>query len=272
MNATTSQDILAPQAAHDALGFQKLQSEYNFLNISSYGRVLTNLIVDEVRSRNEGACQVLDIGCGCGIGRNSQFQWAIRNALDTGQGGKFWGLEPDEGIQTEAGLFDNFQHALMETADLPENSIDVAYSSMVMEHVADPTAFLSALQRCLKPGGVYLFATPNAKSFVPLMTKVLHQLRLDELVLKLVRGKQEIEEYHYPVQFLFNTPGQIAKHASQHGFESPGCAFVEGTGSYSYFRGPLKILRYPLMAKRRILKRRDRLSTLICRIEKSPAS
>lgn len=262
-------EILTPKSPHDALSFEQLQSEYNFLNISSYGLVLTNLIVDEIQSRDSGNCNVLDVGCGCGIARNVDYQWAVRDHIATDRGGQYWGIEPDEGIQPKEGLFDQFQHALMETAELPENSIDVAYSSMVMEHVADPKAFLSALERCLKPGGVYLFATPNSRSFVPWMTKVLHQLHLDELVLRLVRAKQEIEEYHYPVQFLFNSPRQIASHAKKHGFDPPGCAFIEGNGSYSYFRGPLKVLKYPLMSKRKLVRRRDRLSTLICRIQKS---
>lgn len=261
-------DVIAPQAPHDDLGFDRLATEYNFLNISSYGRVLTNLVAEETRSRVADGISpnVLDVGCGCGIGREAAFQWAIRETLS---GGEFWGLEPDEGVKAAGGLFDNYQHALMETAQLPTGHFDVAYSSMVMEHVADPAAFLAAVGRCLKPGGVYLFATPNARSFVPLATKILHKLRVDELALRLVRGKQQIDEYHYPVQFRFNSPRQVARYAEQHGFDPPQCAFIEGTGSYSYFRGPLKVLGPLLQFKRKLVRRPDRLATLLCKLRKS---
>ena len=53
----------------------------------------------------------------------------------------------------------------METADLPENYFDLAYSYMVMEHVADPVGFLKALVKCLQPGGVYVFLTPNKRHY-----------------------------------------------------------------------------------------------------------
>ena len=259
---TTDGDIvLAPVEPHDALGFERLAENYNFLNISSYGRVLANLVVDEARRRP--GCRVLDIGCGGGIGRDVQLQWAVRRAC-----GELWGVEPDRSITPAEGLFDKFQHALMETADLPAASIGVAYSSMVMEHVADPAAFLAALGACLEPGGAYLFVTPNAESFVPKATKVLHQLRLDELTLRLLRGKQLVDEYHYPVQFRFNSPRQITRHAEAAGFATPEFAYFEGSGSHSYLRGPLAPLRPLLIAKRRKVRRPCSLATMVCRLTK----
>lgn len=245
--------------------FSALQETYNFLNFSSYGEVFTGLLLEAVRNLEQPS-HVLDIGCGCGIGRDSAHQWSLRESIKVGQGSQFWGIEPDQAIQAEEGLFDNFQHALMEDAELPPERFDIAYSSMVMEHVAEPAAFLTALQRCLKPGGAYYFVTPNARSIVPWATKILHQLKLDELALSIVRKPAEIEEYHYPVQFLFNTPKQIENSSEKHGFHPPECIFLEGHGSYSYFRGPLKILKAPLQAKRRVIQRKDRLATLICKI------
>lgn len=257
-------EMLRAIKPHDALPFGELAESYNFLNISSYARVLTNQIVGELRSRGGGVA--LDVGCGRGIGRDVGYQWAVRDAADG-----FWGLEPDEGVQPVDGLFDNFQHALMETADLPADTFDVAYSSMVMEHVADPEAFFGALRRCLKPGGVYLFATPNAASLVPWLTKVTHRLKIDEFALRLVRGQSEIDEYHYPVQFRCNSVKQVRRICQQNGFDPPGFAFVEGTGSYNYFRGPLKPLGVAVKLRRRVAPTRGRLATMICRMQKSAA-
>lgn len=246
-------------ATHDNLSFEQLAESYNLLNISTYGRVFTNLILHECGQRS--APRVLDVGCGRGIGRHVSLQREIKAAC-----GEFWGLEPDQGVTPEEGLFDNFQHALMETAELPADSFDIAYSSMVMEHVERPEEFLAAVRRSLKPGGVYLFLTPNAKSLVPRLTKLCRDLRIDEWSLRLVRGRQQIEEYHYPVQFRCNTPQQITRLAEQLGFADPEFAFIEGSGSRNYFPGPLRPLYQMLLMKRRLLKNPRSLVTMICRL------
>jgi SAM-dependent methyltransferase len=47
--------------------------------------------------------------------------------------------------------------------DLPANSIDVAFSDQLIEHLhpEDTAAHFKLVQRLLKPGGVYLFRTPH---------------------------------------------------------------------------------------------------------------
>lgn len=244
--------------------FETLVGRYSFLNFSSYARVLTSLLLGEIK-KTPGSARVLDVGCGRGIGRQLQLQQEIREAA-----GEFWGIEPDTSVLPVDGLFDSFQHALMETAELPENSFDLAYSSMVMEHVADPDAFLASLHRCLKPLGVYLFITPNAMSFVPRVTKLCHTCGIDEFMVRLVHGSQQVEEYHYPVQFKFNTPRQINSFAERKGFRPPEYAYIEGGGVRGYFPGPLRLFYRLLVAKRRLIKNPSRLATMICRLTKSP--
>ena len=239
-----------------------MSDRYNLLNFSSYARVLASVLVGEIK-KTPGSARVLDIGCGRGIGRQLEPQKEVGDAA-----GEFWGIEPDTSVQSEDGLFDNYQHALMETAELPEESFDVAYSSMVMEHVADPRAFLEALHRCLKPNGVYLFVTPNAQSFVPSIIKLCHVCHIDEVALRLVKGTQEVEEYHYPVQFKFNSPRLIDRYAKQTGFLPPEYAYIEGTGVRSYFPGPFRLIYQALLAKRKLVKSPRRLATMLCRITK----
>jgi 2-polyprenyl-3-methyl-5-hydroxy-6-metoxy-1,4-benzoquinol methylase len=40
-------------------------------------------------------------------------------------------------------------------------SVDFAVSLAVLEHLRDPSIFLSEIYRCLKPGGVVYLSTPN---------------------------------------------------------------------------------------------------------------
>ena len=245
-----------------ASDFEALSQSYNYLTIESFAQTFADLIVSEAE-RRAGQSRILDIGCGSGIGREVRHQWRIKKVAR-----EYWGIEPDEEIESSDGLFDEFQHALMETAALPSNSFDIAYSAMVMEHVAEPDAFLSSLHRALKPGGVYLFITPNANSFVPWATKVLHTLCVDELAVRLVRGQSKVDEYHYPVRFRCNTPKQLNRLAEANGFAPPEFAYIEGLGSQSYLRGPLAPLRGLISWKRNYLRRPENLATLICRMTK----
>lgn len=264
-NASRSRNDSDANGSAELLGsslFDSLSKSYNYLTIKSFPQTFTDLVVDHCRRRSGEERRVLDVGCGSGIGRSTDNQWAVKRAVS-----ELWGIEPDEEIQVSEGLFNNFQYALMETATLPTDYFNAAYSAMVMEHVQDPVSFLQAVQRCLRPGGVYFFITPNAQSFVPWATKTLHALHVDELAIRLIRGKQ-VDDYHYPVQFRCNTPKQISDLAAKCGFSTPEFVFVEGDGCESYLRGPLVPIRSFLRWKRRRWQKSENLATLICRMTK----
>ena len=103
---------------------------------------------------------------------------------------------------------------------------------------------------------------------MPWLTRTLHQLRLDERVLSLVKRQQAVEAYHYPVQFRCNTPAAIAACARRVGFAPPEYVFIEGSGSRAYFPGVLRPAYQLLVLKRKIVKNPRRLATLICRMTK----
>ena len=158
---------------------------------------------------------------------------------------------------------------MMETADLPTNSFDLSYSFMVMEHVADPGQFMQAMMNCLKPGGVYLFITPNKRHYFTRIATALHALHLDEAVLRMIK-RGAVEEYHYPVQYRFNDERCIDACARQIGFEKPEYAYVESDGPRGYFPGPLRLIYHVLSLKRKIIQHPGSLAGLICRMTKPP--
>lgn len=248
--------------AHDELSFEELSRRYNFRLTSNNRVTMARLVIDECRGRTPPV-RALDIGCGRGIGRQVRYTRAIAGAAD-----ELWGIEPDTGITPEEGLFDRFQHATAESAELPENYFDTAYSYMVMEHVEDPAGFLRAVHRCLKPGGTYLFITPNARHYFTMWASALERVNFADGVLRVLKGKKAVEGYHYPVRYVCNSPAQIDGLAAEIGFAAPEYAFVEPDGPRGYLPGPLKVIFHALAWKRKVIRKPEVLLTLICRLTK----
>jgi SAM-dependent methyltransferase len=258
-------NVLDPQAPHDDLSFEELSSRYNFALTSDRRRVLVRLLIKESQKRPRPV-RALDIGCGTGIseqeGENVKYLRGVRDHVD-----ELWGIEPDVNILPHHGLLDHFQHAVMETANLPADGFDVAYSYFVMEHVNEPEQFLRAVYRCLKPGGVYVFMTPNANHYFTRMARFLKAIRLDELVLRLVRGKV-VDQYHYPVYYKCNGVAAIRRFAARVGFQSADFAFIERSGPVVYFPRPLRPIAHLLDMKRKVIHSPGSLLEMICRLTK----
>jgi SAM-dependent methyltransferase len=250
---------------HDRLSFDELMVQYNFQRTSCWQRTFVRLLADEADRARErsGEVHALDIGCGLGIGRRPQWTAAVRPHFD-----RLTGVEPDPSIRPNTTVLDSFQNATLEAADLPASHFDIAYSFMVVEHVADPAAFLQAIYRALKPGGVHFFATVNGNHYFAKIAKWMRRTGLEDAVLRLVRRQEETEAYHYPVEYRMNRPQQLESLAEAHGFDRPEFVFIEERGPEPYFPGPLKPVLKALMLKRRWIRRPDRLLTMYCRMQK----
>jgi SAM-dependent methyltransferase len=261
---TRSADRLAPVLPNDGLSFGELARSYNFENVSGRGLVLTRLITDACRScrRTGSSLRAIDIGCGRGIEHDSDYQWAVRDDVD-----ELWGVEPDPEIQPPDGLFSAYINASLERAELPDDHFDVAYSFMVMEHVTNPDEFMRVVHRCLKPGGVYLFATPNGRHYFTRIASLLRKLHLDETVLRMTVGPAS-DEYHYPVHYRFNSERRIRQTAIKIGFDPPEFVYLEGEGPIDYFPKPLRFVYHALRAKRRVVRNPRSLMTMVCRAAK----
>ena len=252
------EQLLAPVAPNDGLTFEELGRNYNFLLTSDRRRTFTRIVIERAQAVAGSDAKVLDIGCGRGIGRRMDFVQAIRAHI-----AQLWGLEPDRSIPHDTSVFDRFEHATLEDAELPESHFDVAYSFMVMEHVDNPVAFLKKVYGALRPGGEYVFITPNAQHYFTRIASLLHSLGLDEMTLKIIRRKEESREYHYPVRYKCNDPEALRRLASQLGFEPPRFAYVEGAGTAAYLPGILRPLFWILSLKRKIIRTPEHLVSMI---------
>ena len=245
--------------------FEGLARGYNYEVFPDRRQLLVHLIVEELQLMRAPR-RVLYIGCGKGIGRESDGGPYLREVRRHCE--ELWGIDPDPSVYPTDDILDRFDHVAIEESSLPFESCDLAYSCMVMEHVEDPAGFFRGVFHALKPGGVYLFLTPNGAHYFTRLAKLCHRLRIDEFVLRAIFGKK-LEEYHYPVRYRTNTPAQISDYARRAGFAPADFAFAErGQNTKDYFRGPLLPFYYPLAWKRRLIRRPESLLDLFCRVRK----
>jgi SAM-dependent methyltransferase len=114
------------------------------------------LAEDSVRQTNSYApldgATVLDVGGGPGY-----FSAAFRQA-----GARYLGVDPDVGELSARGTpAPGMLRASGTALPIRTGSVDVCYSSNVLEHVADPTAMLDEMVRVTRPGGtVFVSFTP----------------------------------------------------------------------------------------------------------------
>lgn len=100
---------------------------------------------------------LLDVGCGNGeaLSRMRDLGWRVR------------GVDPDWPAVARAwqrGL--DVKCGTIEEASFPENTFDAITLNHVIEHVSDPRGLLAECERVLKPDGILVVVTPNAKSLM----------------------------------------------------------------------------------------------------------
>lgn len=102
-------------------------------------------------ARLQGAT-LLDVGGGPGY-----FAQAFRGA-----GARYFGVDPDVGELSAAGAVDkNMVRASGLALPVRTGSVDVCYSSNVLEHVPHPWTMLAEMSRVTKPGGtIFVSFTP----------------------------------------------------------------------------------------------------------------
>lgn len=115
-----------------------------------YARILARF----ERVRRLGS--LLEVGCGQGVFLESASRAGWR-ALGVEVLPELARAARERGLDVRTGE--------LAQAALPDASVDAAYMNEVIEHVVDPVALLRELRRVLRPGGLALLRTGNARSW-----------------------------------------------------------------------------------------------------------
>lgn len=105
-----------------------------------------------------------------------------------------------------------------EQIPLPPTSIDLIVCEYVVEHLEEPLKVLREAQRLLRPGGRFIFVTPNWLSYSGLATHYTpHRFHL-RFLRRLFELGGSANERPYPTAFRMNTIWAVRRLAAEAGF------------------------------------------------------
>ncbi|MEP0189546.1 MAG: class I SAM-dependent methyltransferase [Erythrobacter sp.] len=116
--------------------------------------------------------------------------------------------------------------------DIPDDSIDIAYSRAVMEHIDNPDEAFGELARVLKPGGVYIFVTPSVYDYGSMIARIVPN-RFHGKIVSVVEGRAE--EDVFPTVYACNSLGLLRKQVAQAGLRIEIGRYIGQYPSYFMF-------------------------------------
>ena len=167
----------------------------------------------------------LDVGCGHTIVPD----WAMpidEQKRLVASAAMMVGVDVDESIALHP-LLPNRVEATGEAQPFRDESFDLVTANLVVEHVVNPQRFLAEIHRVLRPGGHFLFVTPNLLS--PLMFAA--HIMPGNLVKRTAEFlESRHEEDIFPAHYRMNTAVAIGRLASETGFEVEELSLVGTVG------------------------------------------
>ncbi len=176
---------------------------------------------------------VLDFGAGRGhqadapghVGRLCRFKGRCRKVI---------GVDVDPVVLDNPHVDEAYVIGADGRTSLPDASVDVIFSYAVLEHVADPEAFVAEVRRVLKPGGWFCGWTPNKWGYVALGARLIpnrFHARLITAVEPGGRGAQDV----FTTVYRLNTRAAVRRHFGGAGFEDLSFTY-NGHPSYNFGR------------------------------------
>ena len=171
-----------------------------------YGRTLQRYVYRGVRW--------LDVGCGYQILPD----WAMpadaqRELVSNVR--MLAGIDVDERIKDHP-LLTCRVAGLGGTLPFRDQVFDLVTANMVVEHIEQPEKFLADIARVLRPGGRFIFHTPNILFWLMFLGHITPERIKKPIIWRLEERRAEDV---FPTNYTLNTPWKIERLAERTGFE-----------------------------------------------------
>jgi SAM-dependent methyltransferase len=166
---------------------------------------------------------LLDAGCGRGAPVLLKFSGRAAKLIGVDLVDFESGISGVELIQSDLGHM-----------KIDSGSVDLVMSRSVMEHVANPLEVYTEVSRVLKPGGYFVFLTPNLWDYASIIAKLVPNSMHPKIV---ARTEGRAPEDVFPVVYGTNTRSAVHKWAECTGFDVVTCEYLGQYPGYFMFNG-----------------------------------
>ena len=180
-----------------------------------------DLYREQVAEAAVGGFRVLDLGCG-----HADLLAPILVGVP-----HTVGLDPDGRALARNGTIRHRVRGTGERLPFRDGAFDVVAAAWVVEHLADPGGVADEVRRVLRPGGRFVFLTPNARNPTVWLIRAVPN-RLHDPLTRRLYGRQEDDTY--PVRYRMNTPQAVDRILLPRGFGRVRL-FLNGDPSYLSF-------------------------------------
>jgi ubiquinone/menaquinone biosynthesis C-methylase UbiE len=160
---------------------------------------------------------IVDAGCGK-TGIISEFKEIPKSII---------GIDINKVSLEKNRIVDKKIMANLENIPLDENSTDIVMSEFVLEHLQNPDLVFKEVARILKPGGVFIFITPNIVNPIIALSKILPYNVHRFMKAKLLKRDETHRTY-----YRANTFRKLLRLGKSAGFQ--GCE-ISRAGNPEYF-------------------------------------
>jgi SAM-dependent methyltransferase len=150
----------------------------------------------------------------------------------------------------------------------PQGSFNLLTARSVVEHIEAPAIFLREVCRVLKPGGHFLFATPNRLFYQFLVASVAPDVFKKKFV-RFFEGR--IAQDVFKTYYRMNTPGTVAKVARHAGIEVESLDTVECLPEFGRLGRPMVDIEKAITATLRCGWFRSFRAVIVAVLRKPPA-
>jgi ubiquinone/menaquinone biosynthesis C-methylase UbiE len=169
----------------------------------------------------------LDLGCGHQVLPTWRFEQEKRLTETCAM---VVGIDPDPGSLAKHKSIRNLVVGEASALPFAADSFDLVTANMVVEHFDNPKQVFVEVHRVLRPGGTFIFHTPNVRGYVTKLARVLPE-KLKMTLIRMLEGRRR--EDVFKTYYRANEETDVKRLAESIGFAPPEIQLIASSAEFA---------------------------------------